>query len=305
MRELRDILHAFSMARETLALATVVNTQGSSYRSVGARMLVLPGHQQVGKLSGGCIEDEVALRAQPVIQSGNPVLFSVDTLRRFGCPGSLEIFVERIEPGNEFLTHLGNCVVARVPAKILVIYEGPQKLGSYPRSNAPLAAEGFEQLIDVPIRVVVTGNGADTDALLNFSKILGWDARALGPHEALETYADMRTALIIKNHHFGRDATALEEALRVPFGYVGLLGSRKRKQQILNTLADEYFLEESGRLDHFHGPAGLDLGAESPEEIALSIVAEIQAVMNGRAGGFLRDRKGNIHQRNPCPVAVS
>ena len=294
------------MASEAMALATIVRTQGASYRAAGARMLLLPDGRQVGKLSGGCIEDEVAARAVPVFKSGNPDLFSVDTLLRFGCPGSLEIFVERIEPENEFLTYLHGCFTHRLPAEVVVLYHATHsQRASFPREKSPLLSEGFEQSIDVPIRVAIAGGGSDGDALLHFSRILGWDACLLEQNAALEPYADARTALIVKNHHFGRDAATLEAALRLPFGYVGLLGSRKRRNRIVDTLAGEYFLGEAGRLDHFHGPAGLDLGAESPEEIALSIIAEIQAVMNSRDGGFLSDRKGSIHERPTCPVAVS
>src|SRR6476620_11202910 len=96
MKEVRDILTGWRKFRgQPLALATLVRAHGSSYHRPGARMLVCPDGTTVGALSGGCLEEEVALRASEVIHSGTPSLMHFDTRRRFGCHGAIEIFVER------------------------------------------------------------------------------------------------------------------------------------------------------------------------------------------------------------------
>ena len=266
-------------------------------------MLALPDGRWIGALSGGCIEEEVALRAVPVMETGQASLFSIDTQRRFGCPGLLEIFIERIEPGNAFLNYLAKCISDRRAAEIVVIYEKSFRApGSYAEETAPSHADAFRQTLQPPIRLVAVGRGAGTDALAEFGNLLGWETIVLDRVEAIDLYADARTALVVKNHHFGRDAASLTRGLSNPFGYVGLIGSRKRKQRLLNMLDEECLQLENDMGGLIYGPAGLDIGADSPEEIALSIVSEIHAVMAGHEAGFLRDRSMPVHSI-PCKIA--
>src|SRR4051794_26117814 len=96
MKEIRDIVQLYELHRaEPLALATLVAARGSSYRRAGARMLVCGNGTTAGSLSGGCLEEEVVRRAFEVIRDGTPVLMNFDTRLRFGCNGSIDIFVER------------------------------------------------------------------------------------------------------------------------------------------------------------------------------------------------------------------
>src|SRR3954464_15452084 len=106
MKEIRDILRLYELHRgEPLALATLVRTHGSSYRRPGARMLICADGTAVGSLSGGCLEEEVVRRAFEVIRDGKPALMNFDTRLRFGCNGSIDVFVE---PAREdFLSRLG------------------------------------------------------------------------------------------------------------------------------------------------------------------------------------------------------
>ncbi len=305
MKELRRILEAFAGAREHMALATIVRTTGSSYRKPGARMLIFADGQTVGTLSGGCIEEEIAQRALPVIASGVPELFPIDTLKRFGCHGTIEVFVERIEPGNAFLKYVAQCFAKRQPARVAVVFENSPLRASYPQELCPAGMEGFQEIIAPPVRLVIFGDSAGTDELLCFSRLLGWDAMLLERPDAMTLEPDARTAVIVKNHHFGRDFAALQCALPKPFGYIGLLGSRRRKSELLNALMTAGLLPVNSALHHFYGPAGLDVGAESPDEIALSIVAEIQAAMANHGGGFLRDCRRPIHEvAHSCTVAL-
>lgn len=295
MREWQNFFHAAAQATTPLALATIVRTTGSSYRQPGARLLILPDGRTIGTLSGGCLEEEVAQRAQSTVDTGVPQLFSLETRQRFGCHGTLDIFVERIEPENAFFSYVAQCLTARQDARVRVIFENAPQLGSFVQAGGD--ARGFTQIIAPPIRLIMIGDGPETEALLGFGEILGWEM-LLREHPDLTVTPDARTALLVKNHHFGRDYAALQSVLAQPFGYLGLLGSRKRKQQLLQALTSEdERLAENG-LPHFYAPAGLDLGAETPEEIALSIVAEIQTVMAGHSAGFLRERRTPIHAAN-------
>lgn len=303
MKELKDILAGFRELKSPAALATIVGTKGSSYRRTGARLLALPSGGWIGTLSGGCIEEEISLRAAEVMRGGAPVTIQVDTLLRYGCPGLLEIFIERIEPRNRFLTALQTCIASRRTADVVVLHEESRPArGSHMADDAPETG-GLRQRIQPAIRVVITGGGTDTDTLAGFCGILGWEVAVIETAEEIDAYADMRTALVVKNHHFGRDVAALARGFSSPFGYIGLLSSRKRKRKILEVLDEEYLQGDIASRENFHGPAGLDIGGESPEEVALSIVSEIQAVMTGHDAGFLSDRSTPIH-RHSCEIAT-
>ena len=100
----------------------------------------------------------------------------------------------------------------------------------------------------------------------------------------------------MKSHNYGRDFAALEKLLSMNLRYVGLIGPRKRRDQLMNHLLDLGVTVDAG----FFAPTGLDLGAETPEEIALSIVSEIQRVFAKRSGESLRERKTSIHTTLKC-----
>jgi xanthine/CO dehydrogenase XdhC/CoxF family maturation factor len=103
----------------------------------------------------------------------------------------------------------------------------------------------------------------------------------------------------VKSHNYGRDFSALQKLLPLDLPYVGLIGPRKRRDQLLNNLLDLGVTINAG----FFSPAGLDLRAETPEEISLAIVSEIQRVFANGSGQSLRERKTSIH--GPPPVDSS
>src|SRR5688500_19962596 len=123
MKEIRDIIHEWHRHHgEQLALATLVRAQGSSYRRPGARMLICPDGTTVGSLSGGCLEEEVARRAFEVMDAGTPSLMSFDTRLRFGCHGSIAVFVERAREG--FLAELAVHFNSRRSCRAVTMFEG-------------------------------------------------------------------------------------------------------------------------------------------------------------------------------------
>jgi len=118
------------------------------------------------------------------------------------------------------------------------------------------------------------------------------------PADAAEAIgADALAHVVVMSHNFLRDAAYLRSFLARPVAYLGLLGPAARLERLLEALADEGVTPTAGDLTHVHGPAGLDVGAEGPEEIAWAIVAEILAVQRKAPAGFLWARGGPIHAR--------
>ncbi len=299
MKELADIINAWERRRgEPLALATLVRSRGSSYRRPGARMLVAADGSAVGSLSGGCLEEEVAQCAIDVIRTGAPVLMEFDTRRRFGCHGAIEIFVERA--GEKFLAALADSFrLRRCCTAVTIIDENHSSVGTRLLPAGEAAPPGaFVQSIEPPIQLVIFGDGPDSAPLRSFADTLGWQVIETDRAEHLPAHLDDRTAAIVKSHNYGRDFTALQRLLQLNLRYVGLLGPRKRRDQLLGDLLDTGVAINA----ELFSPAGLDLSAETPEEIALAIVSEIQAVFADSSGESLRDRKAPIHGWNVAPV---
>lgn len=291
MKDIYDILREFEKRRgQSFALATLVRAEGSSYRRPGARMLICQDDSTVGSLSAGCIEEEVALCAREVLRNGVSTIISFDTRRRFGCNGKIDVFIERIS--ENFLVDLAENLIARRNCLAVTIFKG-KRVGS--------SVAGFQhfrerehaliQEIHPPIRLLVFGEGHDSAAFHRLSELLGWKAIEVVDQHQLPIDADRWTAAIVKSHNYGRDFTALQKLLSLNLRYVGLIGPRKRRDQLLNDLLDLGVTINAG----FFSPAGLDLRSETPEEVALAVVAEIQRVFAGGSGESLRERKMSIH----------
>jgi xanthine dehydrogenase accessory factor len=294
MKEIREIIRFWETRRgEPLALATLVRARGSSYRRPGARMLIAADGKMVGTLSGGCLEDEVGARAQEVIATGDPVLLSFDTRLRYGCHGAIDIFVERAQL--ELLERLAAAQRARRECLLATIFENLNWLGTRVVSSVDDAPAGaFVQAIRPPLRMILIGDGPDSHPLRSLAAVLVWEVIETEHVTMLPNDFDQWTAAVVKTHNYGRDYAALEMLLPLGLPYLALLGPRRRRDQLLHTLL-EAGVEMNSEL---FSPAGLDLGAESPEQIALSIIAEIQAVLAKACAEPLRERKASIH---PCP----
>jgi len=183
----------------------------------------------------------------------------------------------------------------------------------------------FVEVLEPPQRLLVCGAGHDAIPLVRAAAGLGWTAVVVDDREAFltterfpgaagfvrvdepqdvatATPIDERTAAVVMSHHFLRDKAYVRGLLATSIGYLGMLGPGARTERLLAELRQEgVAITDEDRL-RIHGPAGLDLGAEGPEEIASAIVAEIVAARRGRVGGPLRDRPGPIHDR-PRPGA--
>ncbi|MGI8437035.1 MAG: XdhC family protein [Chthoniobacterales bacterium] len=294
MKELVEIARTWTARRgEPFALATLVHAEGSSYRRPGARMLIAADASAIGALSGGCLEDEVVARAREVLRTGAPSLMEFDTRLRFGCNGRIEILVEWVR--GEFLDALTAALRERRNCRALThTAAGTRML----REDEPAPEGGFVQLIEPAIQLLIFGDSPDSRPLRALGDLLGWTVREIAQTVDLPTALDSRTAAVVKSHNYGRDCAALRHLLPLGLRYVGLVGPRRRRDQLLGDLLDSG-AEVEGEL---FAPAGLDLGAETPEEIAVAIVAEIQEVFAEASGEPLRDRKTPIHRWNVAPV---
>lgn len=291
MKEIRDIIAEFAQRRgQSLALATLVRAHGSSYRRPGARMLIAQDGTTVGVLSGGCLEEEMAERARQVIATGVPNLISFDARLRYGCSGAILIFIERATP--ELFDGIAAALRARRECVVATTFAGPNSLGSRVLAVAIDPPEGtFVQILQPPLQLVLIGDGPDSAPLRSFAMTLGWEVIEVEEATLLPNEFDQRTAAIVKTHNYGRDYAALARLLPMGLRYVALLGPRLRRDQLLHALHEDGV----ARLSELFAPAGLDLGTDSPEEIALAIVSEIQTVFNGAEAESLRERKAPIH----------
>jgi xanthine dehydrogenase accessory factor len=302
MKECQEILRAFRKRRgESFALATLVRARGSSYRRPGARMLIDRHAVRVGSLSGGCLEEEVAILAQDVIQKGKPMVVPFDMRRRFGCNGQIQILIELLN--KSFLVDLSEHFEARRSCIVSTNFENAAyKLGTkIVGVGEETIAGAFEQRIDPPIQLVIVGGGHDSIPFRSFCDLLGWCLFEIENIFELPQNLDTWSAALVKTHNYGRDFAALKKLLPLGLRYVGLIGPRRRRDQLLADLFDTI-----GPIDaELFAPAGLDLGAETPEEIALAIVAEIQSVFAAASSESLRNRKAPIHAINYSSLARS
>jgi xanthine/CO dehydrogenase XdhC/CoxF family maturation factor len=280
-------------------------------------MLVCADDLTIGSLSGGCLEEEVAAAARSVLVRDVPKLISFDTRRRFGCNGRIEIFIERVD--EELLSEIGSTLDQRSSCAVATVFRA-SSVGDPPKADASFPGDllgsriipaeemeagirlrripyryakdfAFVQEIHPPLRLFVFGDGPDSSPIRQLCDILGWIVVDVPDARAIAFEADGWTAAIVKSHNYGRDFAALQKLLPLNLRYVGLIGPRKRRDQLLHDLLDVGVSINAG----FFAPAGLDLAAETPGEIALAVVSEIQHVFAGGTGVSLRERKSAIH----------
>ena len=278
MREVLEAVLRAEATGEPAALVTIVATEGSTPQKAGARMLVRADGSQVGTIGGGCVEAEMARRARQVLASRRPQLAGYDlTPEQAGedglvCGGRMQVFIEPIE-GQPVLCLFGAGHVAQ-PLAHLAHLAGfrVEVLDDRPRfANA----ERFPEAA----RVVVDDFTAGAAQL------------TLGPN----TYA-----VVVTRGHKG-DGEALRAVLGRGLRYVGLLGSRPKMVHVFQALLEQGLRPEE--LERVHTPVGLDIGAQTPEEIAVSILAEMIAVRRGvdpaRSGSLKAELPGRLKGPRP------
>ncbi|MBI2620237.1 MAG: XdhC family protein [Ignavibacteriales bacterium] len=177
--------------------------------------------------------------------------------------------------------------------------------------------EVLVEIIQPPVFLVIAGGGTDAIPVHRIAKELGWQVCVTDHRPAFATKerfpfadrtlvrtpeelsgeisVDHRTAVVIMTHHFEHDLALLLHFARTPVPYIGLLGPAKRSELLLQRLEEQGPALNNEQRSRLHSPVGLNIGAEAPEEIALAIIGEIQTVLTGHRGGFMRDKRGSIH----------
>jgi xanthine dehydrogenase accessory factor len=323
---MRDVLEHVALwcdAGLGVALATVIETWGSSPRPAGSHLAVNEAGEFVGSVSGGCVEAAVVEAALGAIESGAPRLleFGVEneTAWEVGlpCGGQIEIYVERVEE-RELLDALRAQCAAKRPAvlateldtgrKELISPQNPDSASSrarLERAREVLRRDRCETLdekvgrvflqpFNPPLRLILVGAVHIAQVLSRMAADVGYEVFVVDPRGAFgraESFEaatlvrewpdaalralvpDARTAVAVLAHDPKLDEPALDAALRSEVFYVGALGSRRTHAGRCQRLRERGF--GTADLARVHGPIGLDIGAQSPAEIAVAILAEI------------------------------
>ena len=339
MRDILSDLDRWDTGNQPIALATVIETWGSSPRRAGAKMAFTADRKITGSVSGGCVEGAVYESGMEVLKTKRPQLlhFGVadETAWDVGlaCGGSIDVFVKPLE--KEFFNALRSVLMEEQPAVVVTVVRGRQEMlghemlirenghvtgslddeidqqaidlareiltsGESRRVTLNEEIEVFMEAILPPPTVIVVGGVHITVALMALAKTLGYrtvviDPRSafgneerfpnvdrliqLWPDEAFQQVPITRsTAIAMLTHDPKLDDPALKTALRSPAFYVGALGSKTTQAKRRQRLLAEGLTED--QLNRLHGPIGLEIGAGTPEEIAMSIMAEIVAARN-------------------------
>ncbi|MGZ5092961.1 MAG: XdhC family protein [Burkholderiales bacterium] len=373
MKELENIVAEADRALasgQSVALATVVDVEGSAYRLPGARMLIADGKWIAGSISGGCLEDDVVMRGGEAIVKDEALVTTYDTTSDddivfgvgLGCKGVITILIEPIRRKNggvDFLEFAKSCLEERTAGAVATVVRVHGRADAKPGSRLLLrqeqsrsditnlelkskientiahtseaaklitlmlghgSVEVFLERIEPPTPLVVFGAGHDAIPVVRLAKELGWHVTLVDHRPAyatatrfpvadqivLSTPADVgskvmlteATLALLMTHNYLRDLELLEMLLPSPVRYLGLLGPRRRTDQLLADLQQKGIEPTSDQLGRFYAPVGLDIGSEGPLEVALSVLSEMQAVMTRHPGSHLRDRQRPIHHDN-------
>lgn len=293
---------------QSVAIATVVQTWGSAPRPVGSWLAIRADGQVAGSVSGGCVEDDLIRRVQTEILTRNTpemVVYGVtqQEAARFGlpCGGTLRLLVEP-KPELAILERLlENISSHQITRRSVNLSTGKSTLSLGDRSDEFVCTEHEMRTTYGPRwRMVIIGAGQLSLYTADFALASDFEVIVIDPREEyaeglsrtdiifskgmpddvlLEIGVDSHTAVVALTHDPKLDDMALMEALKSPAFYVGALGSRKNTQKRKERLL-EFDLNQE-QVEKLHGPIGLYIGALTPPEIAVSILAEVIAVKYG------------------------
>ena len=316
MREVLNELSEWTRDGEEIAIATVVETWGSSPRPLGSKMLVTRSGKMAGSVSNGCIEGAVFEEAQKILESGEAKIaaFGVadDVAFEVGlaCGGHIEVFIQPLgRAQRQVIDMLNRNEPATLKTNLVTgdaeVVKGTPAGTELARREGDVFIEPFRR----PAHLVVIGAIHIAIPLHRLAKLMGYrvtviDARAkfatkerfpeadelivAWPDEAMaKVTVDNSTYVVILTHDPKFDLPALRSVLEKDAGYVGAIGSRKTNQNRFDALRKEGFTE--AQLARVHGPIGLDLGSRGAEETALGILAEITAVRFGGSGAAMKE----------------
>lgn len=312
------------------ALATVVRISGSAYRRPGAKFLVEDGGETTGGVSGGCLEADVRETGLRILREGTPRLLHYDTGSDeetvwglgLGCDGAVDVFVqpataapfararELLADGSPFGVAQGFAIHTVVKGPLLgqvEIVADPAGGDSRMEERGPDTL--FVDVLAPPPSLLIFGAGDDSQPLARLAHEAGFQVTVIDHRRGyltperfppparlvLRRAPDGVPSLsrqhyaVVETHALQHDRDWMRALLAEPLAYLGLLGPRARKEHLFRELG----VPEHERV---FAPVGLDLGAEGPEQVAVSIVAEMLAVRAGRRPAHLRVKRGGIHE---------
>ena len=301
------------------ALATVVETWGSAPRPVGSQLAVSGRSEIAGSVSGGCVEGAVVAEALDAMETGRPSVleFGVSDDEAFAvglaCGGTIRVLVEPVGEAipEDLLAELVAARAAHEPVgyavdtgawtRALVRPGDPLAGGRFASDRSGFEGETFVAVLNPPLRLIVVGGVHVAQPLVEMARLAGYAPSVVDPREAFASpdrfpgtalrhdwpdealtalALDARCAVVMLTHDPKLDDPALMVALRSPAFYVGALGSTRTHAKRVARLAEAGLGEAD--LARLHAPVGLPIGAASPAEIALAILAEITARLRGR-----------------------
>lgn len=292
MHEIADRLLAASAAGRPIAVATAISVEGSAPRTVGTSM-AYDGRAVIGSIAGGCVEGAVVDVCEEVLADGESrtVEYGVDDETAFSvgltCGGQIRVHVQLLTPA--LLSVLGDSA----PIEVCREYTEPAPVerrmivfGAMEFSAALAAAAivlGYRVTVCDPRPLFATA-----------ARFPGAEVVVLWPTEYLSRASvDSTTAICILSHDARFDAELVELALASPAGFVGAMGSRATHDRRVASLRERGVGESA--IARLRSPIGLDVGASTPEETAVSILAEVLAVRAGASTAPLASTTGSIH----------
>lgn len=374
MKEINDIVRAYETALgngQSMALATVVRVEGSSYRQPGARMLVTGDGTLTGAISGGCLEGDALRKALLAIHQQRNKLITYDTGTeddaefgvQLGCNGIVHILFEYIDTGNANnpVALLKRLQASRKEAVVVTLFStkhrdeqrgtilisDDESAISSPSPDIDLSVlledinlakekrqtylkklvfeerdmEALIEYIAPAISLVIAGAGNDAKPLVEAAGLLGWettviDGRAthalpqrfpkagrviLSPADQVINLVtiDPFTVFVLMTHNYHYDLAMLKLLIETATPYIGVLGPKTKLQRMFDDLAGAGITLNEMQKERIYGPMGLDIGAETSEEIAFSTVSEVKAVLSGRKGNPLKFLATKIHEDIP------
>ncbi|TWO32621.1 XdhC family protein [Seonamhaeicola sediminis] len=316
-------------------LITVVDLDGSSYRKPGVRMLLTEGGSAVGAVSGGCVEKEIIKRAQSVFATGKPKVMVYDGRYRLGCEGYLYILIEPLVVSDvlkgAFFENIENRNTFKIESYFkkeddcvgnfgsVITFKDNQSYtfsDSFHPDKLEQDIKTFNQTLPPCFKLLIIGGEHDAVKLCNMAAFLGWEVDVITsisdpktlkdfpgaksviastPEAFTTNKIDNGCAVVLMTHNYAQDLRYLLKLKDCKLSYIGILGSVKRRQQLQNELFEYIEDLDESLLESIHSPAGLNIGAITPEEIALSILSEILAVTRHREPFSLKAINGKLH----------